>query len=196
MPTVDPAAWTSLANVKEVLKITDVDRDSLITNIINRSYKILETYLGRVMKSATYTEYYDGDGSETLLLEQYPIISVTSLYDDPERVFGSDTLLDPSNYLIYKERGSIKLYNDESVFMCGLQNIKVIYVAGYATMPGDLEDACIQMAETIFNRVTTGGFDQATLGQESQQYDKDLIPYNALRTLQGYKKYGYGSRST
>lgn len=197
--SVDAAAWTSVASCKTQLGITDTSQDTFLEQLVNRSYKILEIYCGRKMKAADYTEYLDGPDDEsrdTLLLDQFPINSVASLYDDLDRAFGSETLVAATDYVIYKERGIVKLFRNESAFQKGIQNIKITYNAGYATIPGDLEDACIQMVEFMFNRARTSGFDAASLGGKSETYDKDEIPAAVKRTLRHYRIYCRSGMST
>jgi hypothetical protein len=188
----DAESWTTVAACKVQLGITDTTQDAFLESLVNRSYKILETFLGRKMKEADYVEYYDGPDDEspdTLLLNQWPIIEVESIHDDLERLFGSDSLIAASDMVIYKERGLVKLFRNQSCFQRGAQNIKVAYTAGYATMPGDLEDAAIQMVEHMYNRSRTNGFDSASLGGKSETYDKAEIPAAVKRTLRNYKVY-------
>jgi uncharacterized phiE125 gp8 family phage protein len=190
--SVDAAAWTTVANCKLQLGISDSTQDAFIESLVNRSYKILETYLGRQIKSQTLTEYYDGpkdNAQDSLLLNVFPIISITSIYDDLDRIWADSSLLDPANYVVYKERGIVKLYRNEGFFQQGIQNIKVVYTAGYATIPGDIEDAGIQMVEHMFNRARTAGFQSQSLGGKSETYDNDEIPAAVKRVLRNYRVY-------
>jgi uncharacterized phiE125 gp8 family phage protein len=194
---LDSAAWiANLTELKAHLGITDAAQDTFLENLTNRAYKILETYLGRVIKSATYTEYMDGDGTGELILNQFPIISVTSIHDDLDRDFTSTFLIAATDYVIYKERGVIKLFRNEGAFQKGLQNLKVIYVAGYATVPGDLVDALIQMVEFMYNRSRTGGMQSQSLGGKSETYDQSRIPAEVKRTLNSYRVYCKSGAST
>lgn len=189
---VDAQAWTTVADCKAQLGITDSTQDAFLESLVNRSYKILETWLGRKMKAADYTEYYDGPDDEypdQILLNQFPLNSIASLHDDLDRNFGSDMLVSSTDYVLYKERGIVRLFRNQACFQKGIQNIKIVYNAGYTTIPGDLADACIQMVEHMFNRARTGGFDTASLGGKSETYDKDEIPAAVKRTLRHYKIY-------
>lgn len=199
--SLDSANWISnLTELKTHLGITDSTQDTFLENLANRAYKILETYLGRQIKSQTLTEYYDGpespDQSE-LILNQFPIISVTSIHDDLDRGFSSTYLIDSGDYVIYKERGVVKLFRNEAAFQKGIQNIKIVYVAGYSTIPGDLVDALIQMIEFMFNRARTAGFQSQALGGKSETYDNDQIPAMVKRTLSSYRiRIRFGASTT
>lgn len=193
---------TVIADVKQQLGLeNDSTKDAFLANLILRAQKLLEKYCGRKFDSATYTEFYDGDGTDELLLNQYPIVSVTSLHDDLGRTFDSLTLISTSDYVIYKERGKIKLTSSEPsqsgrVFARGAQNVKVIYVAGYDPVPEDLQDAALQQIEHMFNRAKTGGFTSRSMGGISETYDPEPIPETVKRSLRHYRKYGHSGQST
>jgi len=119
---------------------TDTDNDGVLLSMIKRASGAMESYTKRKLRGRTYgsggldAEYHDGEGKANLFTREYPIISVTSLYDDVAHDFGSDTLKTSSDYQIYKDMGKIQLLDDAvlgTVFMRGRSNIKLIYVAGY-----------------------------------------------------------------
>jgi hypothetical protein len=85
-------------------------------------------------------------GRQQLLLHNPPIISLASIFDDPLRVFGSDTQIPAANYVISDaEAGLIQLIN--RTFNPGMANIKVTYDGGYqeADIPGSLVQAAIEL---------------------------------------------------
>lgn len=197
---VDSNAWTSLANVKEHLQIasTDTSKDAFLENLINRSYKVLEKYIGRQIKSRSYTEHYDGDGTDTLLVEQWPIISVTSLHDDIDRKFESDSLIAAADYVIYGDNlGDYKIrllgqgsfrFGYGPVFTDAVQNIKIVYTAGYATIPADIETASIIHVSHMFNKSAAEGHLSMSLGGLAKTYDPKAIPEEVKFMLEPYRK--------
>lgn len=84
MATLDSGVWVTLADFKEHLDIdsTDTTKDSFLTNKLNAAWKALVNYLGQDLTQTTYTEDYDGDRENTILLQQFPVISITSIYSD------------------------------------------------------------------------------------------------------------------
>jgi len=188
--TVDAAAWTTLAAVREYLNLptNEVDRDTFIENLINRSYKVLEAYIGKTIKSATYTEYYDGDGTDTLLVDQWPIISITSLNEDVSRDFLGDTAIDATDILIYAKEGRIVLYADEYAFSIGKQNIKIVYVAGYADIPADLALAALMHVSSIYNLAGADGHVGMSLGGLSKSIDTAPLSDKLRLLLEPYRK--------
>lgn len=126
---------TSLDSLKDFLKIdpgdSDAQRDRLLQLAIVAATREIEGRLGRKFKLRKVTEYLDGTGVNALFLSRYPVRSVAEVYDDLSRVFGSDTLIDPSNYVVDSEQGMIRLFKDVGGFSRGRRNVKVVYEGGY-----------------------------------------------------------------
>jgi len=191
MVTVASEAWTTLVLVREHLEFAagDTSKDEQLKSMINRSYKILEKYLGRQMKSQTITdEYYDGDGTPTLLLKQWPINSVTSLFDDVDRDFAGNTEISSDDYLIYGDEGRIELYNDETIFTVGKQNVKITYNAGYDTIPDDLELASTIHVAEVFKKANNEGLLTKSLGGLSIALQRAPISDELRHILAPYRK--------
>lgn len=147
----DVSQFTTLANLKEYLGITETGDDTFLQHIINRvSKKIENSYCNRKFAAQDWTEYYKGDGTNRLLLRQYPINQIYSIYDDVDRQWPSSSAKDISAVAIsYQTSGLIQLVGD--IFINAdlwsfyqLENIKITYNAGFATIPEDLEEACIK----------------------------------------------------
>lgn len=184
--------WTTLTNLKEYLQITDASKDTLLTNLITRCSVALDRYCGREqLKSKQYTEYRDGDGTDTLLMDERPIISVTYLYDDTGRVYASESLIDSDDFIVYGKEGMIKLDGDTinyGAFSVGKQNLKIVYDAGYATIPADAELACLIYCGHIFNKAGTEGHTSLSLGGLSKSFDTRAIPDEVKALVEPFRK--------
>lgn len=142
MPSLDSTiALVALADVKDYLKVTDTSQDTILTYFINEVSRFINTYCGRQLVQKSYTEYYDGDGTDELLLKHYPIITLTSVYDDSLRTWAAATQVPAADILTYKDEGRIRVWNNTGSFSKGKANIRVIYDAGYAaaSVPYDLQ---------------------------------------------------------
>lgn len=134
--------YITVQEVKDFLGETNTDHDTLFQSLINRVEAMVEAdKLQKNIGSSTFTAYFDGDGSNKVLLEEYPIISVTSVHDDTDRVFGADTLIDSDDIVVYPDEGM--LVYDGGTFTIGNSNIKVVYQAGHDPVPDDLKHALI-----------------------------------------------------
>jgi uncharacterized phiE125 gp8 family phage protein len=137
-------ALISLADFKTFSNISGSDHDTILEMLINQASAWIRRHIGRNLIQTTYTEYYNGHGERDLKLRNRPIVSVSNLYDDSARAFGSSSeIAVATNVLISKEAGIITLWNTAGVFSRGRANIKVIYSAGYAlaSIPADVQMA-------------------------------------------------------
>lgn len=191
MVDVLSTAWSTLVLVREHLQIaaSDTSKDEQLKSLINRATLALERYCGREqLKSKTYTEYHDGDGDDYILTQERPIISVTSLHDDPDRDFTATTLLtENEDFIVYSKEGMIKKFED-GVFNIGKQNIKLVYVAGYATIPDDAEMACTILVAFWYNKSGSEGHTSLSLGGLSKSYDPAAWPATVKALVEPFRK--------
>lgn len=177
-------ALTTLAFAKTYLKIPalETSQDSIVEFWINTSSQEIESSTNRKLKSQSITEYQHGRNGNIILLKEWPITSVTSLYIDSSADFGSDTLIDSDGYRISDDLNSIVLLNQ--MFPNGFNNIKIVYTAGYSSVPSDLENACLWLVSYYHKMRETGdigrtskgkGDESTTILQNAPQNVKDAI---------------------
>jgi hypothetical protein len=194
---------TTIATLKEYLpELTGTTADTELTNLLNRVEAIVALHLGfpvydggtlRSLARKTYTIYLDGpmySRADVLQLPIRPVVSVTSLHSDIDRVYGSDSLLAGSEYELDGQNGRVilKPLVATNGFDKGFRAIKVVVTAGFDSMPTDLEHAvCVyasalhrskssQGKRSISQRDTTTAFDPRTLPIEVKQI---LYPYRS-----------------
>src|SRR5947208_3669393 len=97
----------TLANVKSRLGITTSADDALLTLLMSSADQWISNYCGRDFGGGTYTEYHPG-GSEFVHLRNFPVESVTTVKLDPGYLFGPNTTLSPTAYVVHNERGVIQ----------------------------------------------------------------------------------------
>ena len=132
--------------VKDFLNLTGNTKDNLIDFLIPKVENFVLNYCGRTsFEYAEYIEYFDAGGN-SFLVKNNPIDSskAISLYVDPDREFGSDTLIDEEDYGIDHEAGIIRLdYKTEYTF----QAVKIKYWGGYlqAKIPEGLKLGTVKL---------------------------------------------------
>lgn len=136
--------------------------------------------------STSRTEYFDGDGSDTLYVKAYPITTVTSLYVDPDRDYGSSTLIDTDDYSVYENEGTIK--TDGNLLAGGRKSVKLTYTGGYTTIPEDLQHAVKELVMFWYKRNTDKrvGVTSVSIGDKSITYEKD-IPESVMSVFKRYR---------
>ncbi len=181
---------TTLQNVKAFKDVTGTTHDSELQRLILAVDKFVENYCGRKLEQATMTEYYSPHTGQThLLLQRYPVSSITALYDDPLRSYGDDTLIAADQYgLEDAEGGILRLYDAE--FTGGIRTVKVVYVGGYNPIPGDLEQAAIELCWLARDKG-----DKALLGLQSKSIADGSVttfkmdwPAGVEDTLKSYRR--------
>ncbi len=141
-------ALCTLDNVKAYLDMPvekkNPETDDLLTVFIDRVSKRMETYCDRIFVSDEYTEYYDGDSRGFLYTNQYPITSVSGIWNDAAWTWDTNKLVAAADYRISNNGRRVILKT--GYFENYTENIKIIYTAGYASaaIPLDLVDACIK----------------------------------------------------
>lgn len=176
----------SLDNVKNFLEITVSGTDDLISELINRYSILFETYMGKNILSREYTEYYDGGGHSELFTAQYPITVVSGIWDDSDWSWPDSTLVDATDYMITRNEDSIVFkyttLNDNSM------NIKIIYTAGYSSIPEDIKMACIEEVAKSYKGRQEINVLSKTLGDGSVSFhETDLLSKTKL-TLNRYRR--------
>lgn len=177
-------ALTSLDNLKEVLGITTNIENTLLENIINRATDIIESYCGnRRFKSTAYTnEEYNGTGTCFINAKQYPITALTVYEKNQGSAGTADWNTLQSDYIKYIDdgQGPGQFYYQMG-FLLGVRNYRFSYVAGYTTIPYDLEEACIELCVYIYKDRQNKGMKSESLGEYS--YTKESFTGNPIENL-------------
>jgi hypothetical protein len=120
-PVVDIAA------VRQHLTIRSPDpvRDEQLRDFLDAATELAEDFTGRTYRRQAFVETYDG-GRDVIGLYQTPVQSVTSITEN-------GATLPSTNYVVDLTSGTIQrgtLYGPGLLWLPGLQNITVAYVAG------------------------------------------------------------------
>ena len=136
MSVLIPEALTDLNRLKTLLSpqanFPTVDA-TMFSQLINSASQFIMTFCNRnSFKYRTVSdERHDGKRSPHILTDSFPLISITSLYDDPSRDFTGGTLLESNTYEIQDSASGIVRLLD-SRFYDGKSNVKIAYVSGYS----------------------------------------------------------------
>lgn len=171
------AALVTLATVKGYLPSVsagDGQWDDLLARLISATSIQFEGEAGRTLASAAATEVYDGDGSQSLTLRRWPVSAVTSVTVNgtviPTRatVTGDGWVLGPDD----------RLYLSGYFFTYGLQNVSIVYTAGYSTVPADVQQAVCKMVALQFkDKDRIGQATRSIAGESSTYADAPVLAY-------------------
>ena len=189
----DATELAAVSDIKTMLGITSSGQDTLLALIKAAIEQRVKKITGRdlLVPSTPYTEYYNGDGGNVLRVDQRPIISVTSIYSDPARNFGAETLI-PAADLIGDAKsyalGFVELLTFR--FLKGLKSTKITYSAGYSTVPADLSHAVRMIVCKEFKVIDKKMFAETSqqVGDMQITLSPDKWPKDAMETIQAYRR--------
>jgi len=166
-----------------------------IEAVINSVSTFVESFTRRIIADQTLTEYYNGSGNVNLVLKSYPINSITSVQAwDAQAQAVEESYTEHTDYEGYYNEGL--LYNP-ALWGIGHKNYKVVYNAGYTTIPEDIKQATALMCSYIINTAGKQGIKSETIGRYSVSYGGDksnsvmgyAIPPEIINILAPYIKW-------
>jgi len=175
---------TTLPNVKQWNSITAIGDDALLTRLITSVSTFIRTWLNRQLDSAVYTESYDGLGGTRLSVANHPITAVASVTIDNLVVPLSTS---PTVAGFTFDAYGILLRQGYR-FVRGQANVSVVYTAGYATIPEEIEQAAVELVTLRYVERRRPGVSSQSVGGENLSY-RDVDMTDSIKTLlRQYKK--------
>jgi len=165
--------------------------DANLATMIDRADSMLAVYCGYpapdsgspTMEDTTYTVYLDGPSPtepRKLALPVRPVQSITTIHDDLSGTwdYGSGDLVASSDYVLDSQTGAVWLRPDAAHGGWGTspRGIKVVMVAGYATIPSWLQHAAGMLVSHMWQMRHTGGMQATSAAGRSETLRPETIP--------------------
>lgn len=178
-------ALTTLAAVKTAGNITGSGDDGLLQSIIDAASSYIAVWCSREFGAVTETIVVDGNGRQKLFCPKTPIISMSSLV-----VNGS--VIPPRggyspNAFGYAHTDNMILLVGPYSFAEGWQNVEITLTYGYASVPSDLERACIELVLSRYRARQRIDLMSQSMGGESVTFNPDEFSRWARSVLGQYK---------
>jgi len=150
--------------------------------------QMIEKYTKRIIKEQTFTEIYDGRRDNRLILGQWPVTSITEIRFDTESLFvDAETLVDSDDYRLSTNQQEL-IYRPGK-WPIGYQNIKVVYDAGFATVPADIQSACLFLVDFLEGVRTNRNIGRKTKGKAGETTTLiEGIPETIATMLDSYRR--------
>lgn len=154
---------TDLATVKAWLTVSAgvTTSDTQLSGLITAASTFIGKYLGRQLLSASYTEFYQGNGQHLMPLRQAPVTAVASVQWSGVSLSAADPLSLTSGFYVDPDGRTLRLIGYRFPWRIPLQ---VAYTAGYAAAPADVAQACVELVGEAFRRRDHIGQVSKTLG--------------------------------
>lgn len=182
----------TLAELKTYLGISDSSQDVKLQLILDSLctwlHEEFKSY-GILLEETVLTEFHDGDHLDHLIANFRPIVSVASIHVSQQQIFDATTLVPATDYRIYNSTGIIRLINTAasflffpgltqqaglSVFGKGVQNIRLVYTAGFSTFPADVKMAVMTVVGKFRSVSGVGGGGAAFSSERLGDYSYTL----------------------
>lgn len=108
--------------------------DPLVARLISATSAFIQNWLNRIIASNTYTQAFDGQNMQTLLLPQYPVTAVSGLTVNGATIAARPALTFPAVYsdgggYTFTEAGRLAVTG--YLFPRGYQNVTVSWTGGF-----------------------------------------------------------------
>ncbi|MBI2931816.1 MAG: hypothetical protein HYY16_09205 [Planctomycetes bacterium] len=140
-------AYCSLQEIRDRGVTVEAAPDETVEKAIARATRVADVFAGRDFLKRDATHRVDGNGTESLFLDDRPVVGVLELRVD-------DYLLTPESYVLYPDAGYIRLNGARrnifagfpGIFPKGARNVEVHGFFGFETVPPEVNEAAILLA--------------------------------------------------
>ena len=196
--SVLPTDLCTIADVKEMLgNITGTGSDDKLQRLVNSQSLRIARYCGRTFGNGTqvYTETRDGSGTPKMLLRKWPATAVTSVTANGvlisqsvnngagwvASVWDGVSFPIPACFVALTSGGAWPSLNGPvqqlpGSFPPGQQNVVIVYSAGFATVPFDLNQAAVELVMQAYKQTDRVGQKSVTAAQQTMSYQLDMLP--------------------
>lgn len=181
----------------------DAILDAETERLINTASEIIAKRCGRILHTATHTQYLDGSRTNRILLKQWPITggpadgnTKPELFIDDKSYFAATTAVDVDEYFVDED---VALVLIKGSFPKGTRNIKVVYEAGYGTaaggdIPSDLENICLEFVQYLNQKRHDRRLGLETKGKSGESVTYELgLPEYIDAMLEPYKRIDFAA---
>lgn len=214
--TLKSNTFITLAEAKDHLRIKEdnTDHDNRVKRLINMATDMAEQYIDGPFLTKDFTEVRDGDASNTIVPDYFPVRGITEIRIDYNGDFSQPTsIINPAYFsirgmpdLAIGIRGTdVVIRNDGNTSILGrlfigsvVQSIQIKYKAGQAdtpeTMPDDIKYAILMIVEYFYILRENRELGIKSKSQfQGQSYSRELgLPREITDILDQYKDWSLG----
>ena len=177
------ADFTTPQDIKEWLGLTVNTDDVLLDRLIKAATALMNTIMSRNLLTASYSEWRDGPGGDSISVKNFPITAVAGVSVSGLVIPASP---DPLNAGYVFSDKQIRLRG--SNFTRGIQNVSIQYTAGLATPPDDIAQACIDLVALKYRGRNWTGQSSKILQGETVSFRVEDVPKEVMAVLNQYQR--------
>lgn len=188
--------------LKEYLpEVTGTGANTELSNLLDRVEATIARWLGfpapdgsntPTLAVSTYTLYIDSywiDDISVLQLPIKPVVTITSVHSDPDRVYGSSTEITASEYDIDKQQGLLIIKTNTSTvgFSRSYRSNKVVGTFGFTLFHKDVIHAVCVYASQLHRAKSSQGKKSIAIKGTTTSYSPNTIPPEVKEILYPYR---------
>ena len=155
--------------------------DGLLARLITAASGWIQTWLNRQIASQSYDELRNGHGRQVMPLANYPVTAISGVTVDGVAIPPAPDTQSPG-YRLVNNQVVLNGYH----FRRGYGNVEIIYSAGYASTPPDIEQACLELCALRYRERDRIGLTSQAMGiaggtQTTAYSTKDMT--DGIKTL-------------
>lgn len=180
------AALAQLADVKQWLGLAASGDDVLLERLTVAASAFIELELGRPIAETLFDESYDGTGGPAVALPLLPgqrVSEVQSLSIDGRAIPARRA---PGGSGFAVEGNLLTLVGER--FAPGRRNVHIIYRAGFAAVPPELAQACVEIVGWRYRERERIGHQSKSLAGETVTFIPRELPTSASALIAKYKR--------
>lgn len=173
----------TLADAKAYLGISGSANDALLARLITAASNWFESSVNYTIPLRLYTDVRNGDGGTSYGLRQPNPVELRSVSVDGAPVSQSLSSSAPGWALV---DGRVLL--NGQAFTAGLGNVSIQYTAGFAVVPGDIQQAVIEMVGLKYKDRLHLGKSTESMSGMAVSYLPSLIPQSVKDVVDSYTR--------
>ncbi len=193
------------AQLRDLLPyLTGTGEDALLLSYIDRADAAIAQRLGfpttgggaLTLASSSYTAYPDAENggrvdSETLRLTPWPVSAITTIHDDQRGgnvAYDSGSLVSSADYELDGPAGRVYLVPVRTFgsFSSHRRRCRVVFTAGWSTLPADLMQAVLMLAKHLYERRPSQGIVSADGKSLAQGEPPEVATLSAPYSVKSY----------
>lgn len=213
--TLKSNTFLTLDDVKDHLRIplTNTDHDNRVIRLINMTTDLMERYIDGPIKTREFTEVRDGDASNTIVPDHWPVRSITEVRIDYQGDFTPPTTIVTPDHFVLRGasdlavgiRGTdVAIRTDGNTAIIGrlfmgsvVGSVQIKYKAGWgenvSDIPEDIKYAALMAIEYYYILRENRELNVRSKNNNNQGYSREFgLPQEVRDILDQYRDTSLG----
>ena len=182
-----------LGQIKTYLSVDDTTDDDVIGFIAEATAQFIDSETNRNIIASDVTEYHDGDDTDAVMVNRYPINTAAAsmqVWVDPTGQFSGSQWQVPTS-MIAIDSGAGMVFYVGGEFEEGRKNVKLSFNGGWtqADVPADLKRAFLKLIAIEYRLRSAKEEGKSSITRDLVSFTfQDDIPSDVQRTIKRWRR--------